>query len=329
MSLAMAAVLLGAACETGAREPSQPKTDESQDFGQAESRQAAPEQGYAAVGDASGTGSGIANRAAVATPPSPMPAPPPSQAEPGQGGTATGSAEQPGTGGVTPPMLIRTGNAVIEVDSLEIAISEVRLLAQRLGGWISNTSMQTGQGQIRSATLEMKIPANRFDEARTGLTPIGKVEAINDHSEDVGEEYVDLTARMTNARRLEERLISLLANRTGKLEDVLAVERELARVREQIERFQGRMRFLSTRARVSTLSVTVHEPRPLIGSNPGRSVIGEAFRNAWRNFVRFTAGLIEAMGVLIPLAAIALVAWLLWRRFVPRIAPRRPGEPPA
>lgn len=256
------------------------------------------------------------------------PPPPPMPTSPTQapGPTSTTPAE-PGAS-IVPPMLIRTGNAVIEVDSLEIAISEVRLLAQRMGGFIANTSMQTGQGQIRAATLEMKVPSARFDEAIGGLRPLGKVEAVNEQSEDVGEEFVDITARMTNARRLEERLLALLANRTGKLEDVLAVERELARVRQEIERYEGRMRYLRTRAAVSTLSVTVHEPRPLIGSNPGRSVIGEAFRNAWRNFVRFIAGLIEAMGVLVPLAVIGVVAWLLWRRFGPRFPIRRPPEAP-
>ena len=280
-----------------------------------------------------GTAGGVQRAASRVSPPGgpvaetpPPPAPMPTSPTQGPGQTSATPAE-PGTS-IAPSMLIRTGNAVIEVDSLEIAISEVRLLAQRMGGFIANTSMQTGQGQIRSATMEMKVPAARFDEAIGGLTPLGKVEAVNEHSEDVGEEFVDITARMTNARRLEERLIALLANRTGKLEDVLAVERELARVREEIERYEGRMRYLRTRAAISTLSVTVHEPRPLIGSNPGRSVLGQAFRNAWRHFVRFIAGLIEAMGVIIPLALIGVVAWLLWRRFGPRLPVRRPPETP-
>lgn len=298
--------------------------------------------------DAYGTGSGIAGRSgmvgdasgALAGAPipgrpgsrtegeaeTPPPPPMPTSATQAPGPTSTTPAE-PGAS-IIPPMLIRTGNAVIEVDSLEIAISEVRLLAQRMGGFIANTAMQTGQGQIRSATLEMKVPAARFDEAIGGLTPLGKVEAVNEQSEDVGEEFVDITARMTNARRLEERLLALLANRTGKLEDVLAVERELARVRQEIERYEGRIRYLRTRAAISTLSVTVHEPRPLIGNNPGRSVIGQAFRNAWRNFVRFIAGLIEAMGVLVPLAAIGIVAWLLWRRYGPSLPIRRPPDAP-
>jgi len=263
----------------------------------------------------------------VAEAPPPPPMPTAAIQSPGQ---TSATPPEPGAS-IVPPMLIRTGSAVIEVDSLEIAISEVRLLAQRMGGFIANTSMQTGRGQIRSATLELKVPAARFDETIGGLPPLGKVEAVNERSEDVGEEFVDISARMTNSKRLEERLITLLATRTGKLEDVLAVERELARVREEIERYEGRIRYLRTRAAISTLNVTVHEPRPLVGNNPGRSVIGEAFRNAWRNFVRFIAGLIEAMGVLIPLAVLAVVAWLLWRRFGPAL-PRRnppPTPPPA
>ena len=263
----------------------------------------------------------VTESVAQGAPPPPMPAP---VMQPT--GQTSATPAEPGAS-IVPPMLIRTGNAVIEVDSLEIAISEVRLLAQRMGGFIANTSMQTGQGQIRSATLEMKIPAGRFDETIGGLTPLGKVEAVNEHSEDVGEEFVDLTARMTNSKRLEERLISLLATRTGKLEDVLAVERELARVREEIERYEGRMRYLRTRAAISSLTVTVHEPRPLIGNNPGRSVVGQAFRNAWRNFVRFIAGLIEAMGVILPLAALGLIGWLLWRRYAPRTPPKSPPAP--
>src|SRR5256884_9204276 len=114
----------------------------------------------------------------------------------------------------------------------EPAVALVRTLARQLGGYIANTAMQTGRGQVRSATLEVKVPANRFDEGLSGLAPIGKLESVNVSAEDVGEEFTDATARMANARRLETRLIELIATRTGKLKDVLDVEQELARVRE-------------------------------------------------------------------------------------------------
>ncbi|HVF39431.1 MAG TPA: DUF4349 domain-containing protein [Gemmatimonadaceae bacterium] len=219
-----------------------------------------------------------------------------------------------GASEIAPTMLIRSGSASIEVDRLDPAIVKVRQLATQLGGYIANSSISGGRDQMRSATLEMKIPAARYDQAITGLGGIGKVEAVNTSVEDVGEEYVDLTARVTNAKRLEERLVGLLATRTGKLEDVLAVERELARVREEIERFEGRMRFLRTRAAVSTLSVTVHEPAPILGQMPGENPIVGALKQAWRNFVGFIAAMIASLGILIPLAALGVVGWIIFRR---------------
>src|SRR5256884_385010 len=142
---------------------------------------------------------------------------------------------------VTPAMILRTGQANIEVDSLEPAVALVRQLARQLGGYVANTALQTGRGQLRSATIEVKVPANRFDEGLGGLAPIGKLESVNVSAEDVGEEFTDATARMANARRLETRLIELIATRTGKLKDVLDVEQELARGREEIDRYEGRL----------------------------------------------------------------------------------------
>ncbi|MEO8192617.1 MAG: DUF4349 domain-containing protein [Gemmatimonadales bacterium] len=215
---------------------------------------------------------------------------------------------------ITPSMLIRTGGASIEVDKLDPAIIKVRQLATQLGGYVANSSISGGRDQIRSATLELKIPAARYDQAISGLGGIGKVESVNTNVEDVGEEYVDITARVTNAKRLEERLVTLLATRTGKLEDVLAVERELARVREEIERYEGRMRFLRTRAAVSTLSITVHEPAPILGQNPGQNPIVAALKQAWRNLVGFVAWLIASLGVLIPVGALVAVGWYVYKR---------------
>jgi len=214
-----------------------------------------------------------------------------------------------------PSMLIRTGAASIEVDKLDPAIIKVRQLATQLGGYVANSSISGGRDQVRSATLELKIPAARYDQAIGGLGGLGKVESVNTNVEDVGEEYVDITARVTNAKRLEERLVNLLATRTGKLEDVLAVERELARVREEIERYEGRMRFLRTRAAMSTLSITVHEPFPLLGQHPGDNPIIGAFKSAWRNFVSFISGLIAISGILIPLAALLGLGWIGYRRY--------------
>ncbi len=210
-------------------------------------------------------------------------------------------------------MVIRTGTASIAVDSLEPALAAVRQLASRVGGYIANTSLHGGQGQLRSATLEVKVPAPRFDEALSGLQPMGKVESVNVTAEDVGEEYVDVTARVGNSRRLEQRLLGILATRTGKLHDVIEVEQELSRVREEIERYEGRLRYLRAHAATSSLAITVHEPIPVVGV-AGSSPLGGAARQAWRNFVGLLTLLIQSLGVVIPLGLLALGAWPLLRR---------------
>lgn len=242
--------------------------------------------------------------------------------EPPAGADTAGGAPETPARPVVPTMIIRTGTAVVRVDSLERAMARVEQLARQLGGYIANSSVQTGSENVRQATLEMKLPADRWNQALGGLKPIGELESQQTATEDVGEEFVDVTARMANARRLEARLLDLLGTRTGKLDDVLAVERELSRVREEIERFEGRLRFLRSRVAVSTLTVQLHEPSPVLA--PGHSPIVDAFRDAWRNFVGFTAGLIASLGWLIPLALVlAALVWLLRR-----LLPRRPGAGP-
>ncbi|MEO8578946.1 MAG: DUF4349 domain-containing protein [Gemmatimonadales bacterium] len=240
--------------------------------------------------------------------------------------SADAAASQPGSGAdplqqvtsgtiAAPSMIIRTGQAFIEVEKVDPAILKLRQLTAQVGGFITNSSISGGHDQIRQATLEIKIPAGKYDEAVSSLSTVGKVETVNTSAQDVGEEFVDVTARVNNARRLEDRLINLLSNRTGKLDEVLRVERELARVREEIERYEGRLRFLRARVALSTLTITVHEPAPILGSNPGENPIAAALRRAWRNFVALIAAVIASLGILIPLALVAAGGWIGYRRW--------------
>src|SRR5881394_975409 len=217
-------------------------------------------------------------------------------------------------------MIIRTATASIEVDSLEPAVARVKELATRLGGYVGSSGIVTGKNQLRQAAIEVKIPAGRFEEVLSGLSPIGRLESVNVEAQDVGEEFVDVNARMDNARRLERRLIDLLATRTGKLKDVLDVEQSLARVREEIERYQGRIRYLEAHTAMSTLSVTVHEPFPVVGT-AGKSVMGEAFTQAWRNFVALLAFVVQSLGVVLPMGVVAIAGWMLTKRV--RLAKQR------
>jgi hypothetical protein len=238
-----------------------------------------------------------------------------------EGASASRAAWRPPA--VPTAMLIRGAQAVIAVDSVEPAVAALRDLAQRLGGLVANSRLDVGTRLRRSATIELRVPSERFDEAIGGLEPIGRLESVNVTAQDVGEEFVDVTARMANARRLERRLLDLLAARTAKLADVLEVEQALARVREEIERYDGRLRYLQAHVATSSIRVTLQEPAPLVGA-VGTSVMGEAVKRAWRNFVTLSALFVSSLGVTIPLGGLGAGIWVWVRRRRP--APAVAGD---
>jgi len=265
-----------------------------------------------------GGAAGVVEQARVATE-LPAPAAARSDSSAAESSLATAQDVVPGS------MLVRVGQASVQIDSLEEGISRVRDMARRAGAIIANTSMEDGKEQTRAASLELRIPSEHFDEAVNGLSHVGKLESVNVNVQDVGEEFVDVQARMNNARRLEQRLIDLLANRTGKLTDVLRVEGELARVREEIERYEGRLRYLRSRSSVSTLTVAIHERYPIV-ADAGSHPLRDAFAQAGRNFVSITTGLIASLGVLVPIGVLIGLALFIARRFLATHGLRLPAN---
>ena len=206
----------------------------------------------------------------------------------------------------TGAMLVRHGQASIEVKAVDDAVTRMRQTAAQFGGFVANTAVRTGKDEQRSAMLQLRVPSAQFDGAVAALSQLGKVESVSVNAEDVAEEYVDLGARLANARRVEARLVELLATRTGRLSDVLTIEQELARVRQEAERYEARMRWLERRASLSSLDVSIHEKLPLIDSPSGRGPILEAFAEAWERMVSFVAWLIAMLGILVPLGVLFL-----------------------
>lgn len=214
-------------------------------------------------------------------------------------------------------LLVRSATASLQVDSLSVAFRRLNTLAGALGGFIGNTAIEAGLDQLHSADLDVHVPANRFEDLLDGLRRVGTLATLDVRTQDAGEEYVDVGARLRNASRLEHRLLDLLATRSGRLSDVLEIERALAAVREDIERLEGRVRYLRSHAAMSDITVTIHEPGVAVGGATSETALGGAAVQAWKNFLYLLVFAIQAIGVVVPLVGIALLGWVIRRRWGP------------
>lgn len=215
--------------------------------------------------------------------------------------------------------VIRNGTMRLEVAALDAALGSLRTLLQANGGHIANESRSQDEGQGRQAAVTCRVPAERLDEVVARLREVGREESIQLGSDDITEQYVDLEVRLRTQQQLEVRLRQLLERSSNDLSDLLEIERELARVRTEIDQMEGRKRLWDQQVSLSTLTVLLHEPRPIGGTDEGGvwRTLRQAFRQAADNFVASVADVIAATGGIIPVAAaLALAFWVirrLWR----------------
>ncbi len=151
------------------------------------------------------------------------------------------------------PSIARVASLRLTTRDFDAARSAVERIAVEMDGWFGNVSVSKS-GPGRSLTAALHVPAARLDAALAALKSLGTVLGESLTGEDVTEQIVDVDARLSNARNTEKRLLDLLQRRTGALEDVLAVEREMARVREEIERFDAQRKNLERRVTYATLN---------------------------------------------------------------------------
>jgi hypothetical protein len=164
---------------------------------------------------------------------------------------------------------------------------------------------------VSSATLILRVSSASFDRVVRGVSGLGEVLAESISAQDITEAYYDLQARLKNARRLEARFLELLEKQTGKVSDLLEVERELARVREQIEQFEGKLRLFDHQVELSTLTVQLSirqefqagQPRGLGGE------LSETFVTSISALRSMAVGLLNMVVALVPWAPVAALVW--------------------
>jgi hypothetical protein len=138
--------------------------------------------------------------------------------------------------------IIYTADVELVVEEFNWIPSKVEKLVQDFKGYIAGSTVTGTPGHPRSGKWTIRVPVEGYGKFLTAVQKLGEVHRVSSDSKDVSEEYYDLETRISNKEKQEARLLELLADATGQLDEVLSVERELARVREEIERMKGRVR---------------------------------------------------------------------------------------
>jgi uncharacterized coiled-coil protein SlyX len=168
---------------------------------------------------------------------------------------ATSSDDAP----AVPRKVIYTANVSLVVKDFAETDKQIQALTQEFGGFLAEFREDGSSGDQRSGRWVVRTPVNRFQEFLDRIVALGVPETRQINTQDVTEEFVDLEARLSNKRKLEARIIDLLENQAGKIQEVIAVETELGRVREEIERMEGRLRFLANRVDLTTITILARE----------------------------------------------------------------------
>jgi hypothetical protein len=214
------------------------------------------------------------------------------------------------------PKIVKTASIslIAPGDRFGSAFNDASLVAGRYGGFVESSS--TRGTRSRTGRLTIRVPAVSFELALGDLRELGRVEGQSIHGQDVTAVFVDLQARLRNWEAQESVLLRLMRQATT-VEQTLRVQRELQDVQLQIEELRGQIRILNNQTSMATIEVSMREAGaqpPGRKTEAGGLTLGEAWDDAVDGFIGVLASVVIGLGYLIPITALAAVAWLGYRR---------------
>lgn len=240
-------------------------------------------------------------------------------------------------------LIIRSKTLRLEVESTTDTITKLRDAARSHGGHVSDLEVATdsddwvyrtdgdgypvGDGQNLRGWVTMRVPTDKFEAFVDEVSGFGTVKFQSEASDDVTQQHVDLSARLDNLRAQEERLREFF-EAADDVEDMLAIEKELGRVRGEIESLDAQVTYLERQAAMATVTVELVEPREVVRPD------GESwgFVQAITDGVRGAAGVLTSIITFViatsPLWIVALVLYFPIRGLVRRRRARKEGLPP-
>src|SRR5436190_7333475 len=185
---------------------------------------------------------------------------------------AEGYATSPETATVSSSVnrkLIRNAEVELEITRFDDAIQKITALTNEEHGYVATTSSEKqANGKLKGQVVVKVLPEN-LDRFLQKIRGLGELKNQTLGTEDVTKAYFDTESHLKNARVMEQRLIEMLKTKTGKVSDLLQVEKELGRVREDIEKMQGELKYWNSQVQFSTVTISLaekemEEPAPFL-----------------------------------------------------------------
>lgn len=238
---------------------------------------------------------------------------------------------------VTERKLIRNAQMTLESGNPAESQSRVSAIAEAHGGFVvsSESRQANAEGQLKpemTVTVTIRVPAARFDAAIAEIRGSGsRVAQDKITTQDVTEEYIDLEARIRAKQALEAQFMEIM-KQAKSVTDALEVQRQLSDVRAEIEKMEGRRRFLENQTSLSTITVTIRPPSQIVSSTGFFYSVKQAFAEGLDVAALITLGLVRIFIALLPiLIFIVLPIYLLARYLIKRVRRQTPvaAAPPA
>ena len=214
------------------------------------------------------------------------------------------------------------------VEDVSAVEREVARLVKEHGGYLAQSSIDRTQGSRVTGCWVARVPVDKYETFRQAASQLGVAEKVNQTAQDVTDQYVDLQTQIANKKRLEQRILELLAKPGSEMKDVIEVERELGRVRGEIEQMEGRLRYLENRTAFTTVTIRAVERHDYVP--PQAPTFLGRIRRAWEGslaaLLRFAQGLTILIVALFPwlvvLAVVLVVIIWLKRQLRRRRSPK-------
>jgi hypothetical protein len=215
------------------------------------------------------------------------------------------------------------------VEKFDALPDEVNRVVGEFGGYVVESRVDQLQGSRRRGSWTIRVPVDRYREFLRSANGLGVPQSLTENAQDVSEEFVDLEARIASSKQLEQQIMQLLERQTDKIDDLLAIERELSRVRLEIERMEGRLRFLSNQVAMSTVYLTANEQTTFVPAE--KPSLDRRVQLEWTEAkgrtVRFLedalVGVVANAFVILAWVVVLLVLWILYRGWRRRVRRRR------